>query len=54
MELNFSDKQNYPLLNELQEYNNNSAYRIEDDAMKGWQRGGMSAREYARSQDNKH
>ena len=54
MELNFSNKQNYPLLDELKEYNNNSAYRIEDDAMKGWQRGGMSAREYARSQDNKH
>ena len=54
MEMNFSDKQNYPLLDELKEYNNNSAYRIEDDALSGWQRGGMSAREYARSQDNKH
>lgn len=54
MEMNFSDKQNYPLLDELKEYNNNSAYRIEDDALNGWQRGGMSAREYARSQDNKH
>ena len=29
----------------------NSAYKIEDDAMKGWQRGGMSAREFARNQD---
>ena len=54
MELNFSDKQNYPLLNELKEYNNNTAYRIEDDALSGWQRGGMSAREFARNQDNKH
>ena len=50
MEQCFSDYQNYPLIDSLKETVSNSAYVIEDDAMKGWQRGGMSAREYARNQ----
>ena len=53
MEQNFASHSNYPLIDSIQESINNSAYKIEDDAMKGWQRGGMSAREYARSLDNK-
>ena len=35
----------------LQRYVNNSSYMIEDDAMTGWKRGGLSAREIARQQD---
>ena len=54
MEMNFSDHRNYPLSNELQSTVDNSAYKIESDAMNGWIRGGVSAREFARSQDNKH
>ena len=53
MELNFNDHKNYPMLETLQNTVNNSSYLIEDDAFKGWVRGGMSAREYARSQDKK-
>ena len=49
----FSDNANYPLLDNVKQTLNNSAYIIEDDALKGWQRGGMSAREFARSQDGK-
>ena len=54
MEMNFSEHHNYPLMDGLQRAVENSAYKIESDAMEGWVRGGMSAREYARSQDNKH
>jgi hypothetical protein len=54
MEQNFSEQHNYPLIDSLQNYVSNSAYTIEDDAMKGWQRGGTSARELARNQDKKH
>ncbi len=54
MEMCFSQHRNYPLQESLEETNNNSAYKIESDAMNGWVRGGMSAREFARSQDNKH
>ena len=54
MELNFSDHKNYPLMDSLQTSVDNSAYKIESDAMDGWVRGGMSAREFARSQDDKH
>ena len=50
MEQSFSDYQNYPLIDSVKETVSNSAYMIEDDAMKGWQRGGMSAREFARNQ----
>ena len=53
MEQSFSNHQNYPLIDSIKETMNNSAYVIEDDAMSGWQRGGVSAREYARNQDNK-
>jgi hypothetical protein len=53
MEQNISEKHNYPLINEVKEYVNNSAYTIEDDAMPGWQRGGISAREHARNLDKK-
>jgi hypothetical protein len=53
MEMNFSEHQNYPLIESMQNYVSNSAYTIEDDAMNGWIRGGMSAREFARNQDNK-
>ena len=53
MEQCFSGYQNYPLIDSVKESVTNSAYVIEDDALKGWQRGGMSAREFARSQDNK-
>ena len=54
MEMNFSSHRNYPLMDDLQNMVENSAYKIESDAMDGWVRGGMSAREYAREQDNKH
>jgi hypothetical protein len=53
MEQSFSEYKNYPLIDSIKENVTNSAYVIEDDAMKGWQRGGMSAREFARNQDNK-
>jgi hypothetical protein len=53
MEQSFSEYKNYPLIDSIKESVTNSAYIIEDDAMKGWQRGGMSAREFARNQDNK-
>jgi hypothetical protein len=53
MEQSFSNHQNYPLIDSIKETMNNSAYVIEDDAMSGWQRGGVSAREYARNQDKK-
>jgi hypothetical protein len=51
MEQNFSDQRNYPLIDSIQNYVDNTAYVIEDDALNGWQRGGVSAREYARQQD---
>ena len=54
MELNFSEHHNYPLMESMQDYVNNPAYKIENDAMEGWTRGGMSAREFARNQDKKH
>ena len=53
MEQSFSNHKNYPLIDSIKETMNNSAYVIEDDAMSGWQRGGVSAREYARNQDKK-
>jgi hypothetical protein len=53
MEQSFSEYKNYPLIDSIKETVSNSAYVIEDDAMKGWQRGGMSAREFARNQDTK-
>jgi len=52
MEQNFSDHHNYPLIEPLQNYVSNSAYTIENDAMAGWQRGGVSAREIARANGN--
>lgn len=54
MEQNFSDHHNYPLIDSLSNTISNPVYLIEDEAMEGWVRGGMSAREYARSQDKKY
>ena len=51
MENSFVDNKNYPMIDSLQNYVNNSKYLIEDDAMTGWKRGGISAREFARQQD---
>lgn len=48
MENDFTDYKNYPLLDTLRNTHQNSAYKIESDAMDGWIRGGMSAREYAK------
>ena len=49
MEENFSEHKNYPLIDDLKQSINNTSYLIESDAMNGWVRGGMSAREYARN-----
>ena len=49
MEENFSEYKNYPLIDDLKQSINNTSYLIESDAMNGWVRGGMSAREYARN-----
>jgi hypothetical protein len=49
MEQDFSTHHNYPLIEPLQNSITNPAYLIEDEAMKGWVRGGLSAREYARA-----
>ena len=53
MEKCFSDYKNYPLMDDIKDSVTNTKYLIETDAMNGWTRGGMSAREHARSQDNK-
>ena len=50
MENNLSEYKNYPLINDLKDTFNNSAYRIEEDALPGWNRAGVSARNYARDQ----
>ena len=51
MEQSFIQHKNYPLIDSLQQSVTNPSYLIEDDAFKGWVRGGMSAREFARNQD---
>lgn len=51
MESSFVNASEYPMIDSLQRYVNNSSYMIEDDAMTGWKRGGLSAREMARQQD---
>ena len=51
MELSFAEHKNYPLIDSIQQSVSNPTYLIESDAMHGWTRGGMSAREYARNQD---
>ena len=51
MESSFVNASEYPMIDSLQRYVNNSSYMIEDDAMTGWKRGGLSAREIARQQD---
>ena len=48
MENDFSGHKNYPLIEQLENAVNNSAYKIEEDAMSGWNRAGISARNYAR------
>ena len=50
MEQNFSQHHNYPLIDSLKSSITNPAYLIEEHAMDGWTRGGMSAREYARTE----
>ena len=52
MEECFSEYQNYPLIDPIKKTVNNSSYLIESDAMKGWKRGGISARDIARNQEN--
>ena len=52
MELSFVDNQNYPMIDSLKQYVSNTSFIIEDDAMTGWTRGGMSSREYARQNNN--
>ena len=49
MEQCFSNHKNYPLIESLENSVTNPSYLIEDDAMKGWVRGGLSAREHARA-----
>ena len=53
MENDFSEHKNYPLIEPLQNSINNSAYKIEEDAMSGWNRAGISARNFARDQAKK-
>ena len=53
MENDFSEHKNYPLIEGLQNSINNSAYKIEEDAMSGWNRAGISARNFARYQAKK-
>ena len=53
MENNFTNYKNYPLIESLQNQVNNTAYTIPEDAMDGWTRTGISARNYARDQDKK-
>ena len=48
MENDFTGHKNYPLIDSLQDTINNPAYLIEDQAMEGWVRGGLSARNHAR------
>ena len=48
MENDFTNHKNYPLIDSLQTVADNSAYKIEEDAMTGWSRAGVSARNYAR------
>jgi len=50
MENDFTEHKNYPLIEPLQNTINNSAYLIEEDAMSGWTRSGVSARNFARDQ----
>ena len=54
MEHSFSEHHNYPLINSIKESVTNPTYLIENDVMNGWQRGGMSAREFARNQSNQN
>jgi len=51
MEQNFSEYNNYPLIDSIKNSVTNPSYLIEADAMSSWVRGGTSAREIARAQD---
>ena len=53
MENDFTGHKNYPLIEPLENAVNNSAYKIEEDAMSGWNRAGISARNFARDQAKK-
>ena len=53
MENDFTEHKNYPLIEPLENAVNNSAYKIEEDAMTGWNRCGISARNYARDEAKK-
>ena len=53
MENNFTGHKNYPLIDPIQKTVTNPAYLIEEDAMNGWNRAGVSARNYARDNAKK-
>lgn len=48
-EMSFMDYKNYPLIDSLQNTVTNPNNLIEDSAYSGWTRGGMSSREYSKS-----
>ena len=48
MENNFTGHKNYPLIDPIQKTITNPEYLIEEDAMNGWNRAGVSARNFAR------
>lgn len=53
MENNFTEHKNYPLIDSIQETITNPSYLIEEDAMNGWNRSGVSARNFARDNAKK-
>ena len=53
MENDFVNHKNFPLLESKKNEMQNSAHKIESDAMNGWVRGGLSAREYAKANQKK-
>ena len=53
MENDFTGHKNYPLIDPIQKTVTNPAYLIEEDAMNGWNRAGVSARNYARDNAKK-
>ena len=48
MENDFSNHKNYPLIASLEKSFSDSSYKIEEDAMDGWSRTGISARNHAK------
>lgn len=51
-EINLSDKQNYPLIDELRTSVTNPKNCIEEMASSNWVRGGMSSREFSKNLNN--